>query len=89
MQRMAEETVRNKSHIDIINLHEEVAKGYDSPWITWRCLNCLHTWYTCSNAQRKNESSTQETPHVIVGEKVGNHGTHVTVLPTGTYLLFG
>ena len=42
----------NKSHIDI-NLHKELAKGYDSPWTTWRCLNRLRTGYTCSKAQRK------------------------------------
>ena len=45
--------LRNKSHIDIINLHEGLAKGYDSPWTTWRCLNRLRPGYTCSKAQRK------------------------------------
>ena len=45
--------LRNKSHIDIINLHEELAKGYDSPWTTWTCLNSLRPGYTCSKAQRK------------------------------------
>ena len=45
--------LRNKSHIDIINLHEELAKGYDSPWTTWSCLNRLRTGYTCSKAQIK------------------------------------
>ena len=45
--------LRNKSHLDIINLHEELAKGYDSPWTTWMCLNILRTGYTCSKAQRK------------------------------------
>ena len=35
--------LHNKSHRDIINFHEELAKGYDSPWTTWRCLNRLHT----------------------------------------------
>ena len=45
--------LRHKSHIAIINLHEELAKGYDSPWTTWRCLNRLSTGYTCSKTQRK------------------------------------
>ena len=58
--------LRNKSHIGIINLHKELAKGYDSPWTTWRCLNRLRTGYTCSKAQRKSGSSTLETPHVLV-----------------------
>ena len=42
-----------KSHIDSINFHEELAKGYDSQWTTWRFLNHLRTGYTCSKAQRK------------------------------------
>ena len=45
--------LHNKSHIDIINFHEKLAKGNDSPWTTWRCLNRLRTGYTCSKAQRK------------------------------------
>ena len=45
--------LRNKSHIDVIKLHEDMAKGYDSPWTTWRCLNRLRTGYTCSKAQMK------------------------------------
>ena len=40
--------LRNKSYIDIISLHEELEKGHDSPWTTWRCLNRLRTGYTCS-----------------------------------------
>ena len=45
--------LRNKPHIDIINPHEELEKGYDSPWTTWIYLNCMRTGYTCSKAQRK------------------------------------
>ena len=45
--------LRNKLHIYIINLHEELAKGYDIPWTTWRCLNRMRTGYTCSKAQMK------------------------------------
>ena len=45
--------LRNKPHIDIINLHEELEKDYDCPWTTWRCLNRLRTRYTCSKAQKK------------------------------------
>ena len=36
----------------------------------------------------KRGTSTQETPHVFVENKI-NYGTHVTVLPTRTSLLFG
>ena len=42
--------LRDRPHIDIINLHKELEKGYDSPWTTWRCLNRLRTGYTCSKA---------------------------------------
>ena len=45
--------LRNKPRIDVINLHEELAIGYDSPYTTLRCLNRLLTGYTCSKAQRK------------------------------------
>ena len=45
--------LRNKPHIDIINLHEELEKGYDSPWTAWRSLKRLRTWYTCNKARRK------------------------------------
>ena len=30
-----------------------MAKGYDSPWTTWKCLKRLRTGYTCSKTQRK------------------------------------
>ena len=43
----------DKPHIGIINLHEEMTKGYDSPWTTWIYLNHLRTGYTCNKAQRK------------------------------------
>ena len=45
--------LRDKPHIDIINLHEEMAVGHNTPWTTWRCLNRLRTGYTCSKSQRK------------------------------------
>ena len=80
--------LRNKSHIDIINLHEELAKGYDSPWTTWSCLNRLRTGYTCSKAQRKEEV-LHRRHHMCLWKSRRNHGTHVTVLSTRTSLLFG
>ena len=43
----------DKSRLGMVNLNEEPAKGYDSPWLTWRCLNRLRTGYTCSKEQRK------------------------------------
>ena len=43
----------DKSRLDMVNLNEEPAKGCDSPWLTWRCLNRLRTGYTCSKEKRK------------------------------------
>ena len=48
----------------MVNLNKEPAKGYDSPWLIWRCLNRLHTGYTCSKEQRKNGATLIETQHV-------------------------
>ena len=31
----------------------DLAKGHNSPWLTWRSLNRLRTGYTCSKEQRK------------------------------------
>ena len=59
--------LRDKPHMGIINRHEEMAKGHDSPWTTWRYFNRLHTWYTCSKGQ--SGSSTQETTHVLMEEQ--------------------
>ena len=59
--------LRNKSHIDIINFHEELAKDYDSPWTTWRCINRLRTaGILAAKHKGKSGSSAQETPHVFV-----------------------
>ena len=40
-------------HRTSVNLDESLARGHDSPWTTWRCLNRLRTGYTCSKEQRK------------------------------------
>ena len=44
---------REKSRFVMVNLNEEPAKGRDSSWLTWRCLNRLRTGYTCSTEQRR------------------------------------
>ena len=41
------------SHRTSVNLDESIARGHDSPWTTWRCLNRLCTCYTCSKEQPK------------------------------------
>ena len=40
-------------HKVTVNLSESLAKGYDSPWTTWRCLNRLRTGFTWSIEQRQ------------------------------------
>ena len=38
-------------HRATANLDESLAKGFDKPWTTWRCLNGLRTGFTCSKEQ--------------------------------------
>ena len=40
-------------HKVTVNLSEGLARGYDSPWTTWGCLNRLRTGFTCSKEQRQ------------------------------------
>ena len=40
-------------HKVTVNLSESLAIGYDRPWTTWRCLNRLHTGFTCNREQRQ------------------------------------
>ena len=76
--------LHNKPHIYIINLHEVFARGYDSPWTTWRCFNRLRTGYTCSKTQRTKrkfyiEDSTcscgkaeESTAHMLQGSQLAH-----------------
>ena len=45
--------LQTRSHKVTVNLSESLARGYDSPWTTWRCLNRLRTGFTCSREQRQ------------------------------------
>ena len=45
--------LEEKAYAGLVNLYEDLATGYDSPWLNWRCLNRLSTGYTCSKEQRK------------------------------------
>ena len=44
---------RDKSRLGMVNLNEEPAKGFESPRLTWRCLDRFRTGNTCSIEQRK------------------------------------
>ena len=62
-------------HRVTVNIDESLAKGFDRPWTTWRCLNRLCTGFTCSKEQREIDGGTtkeirlvsavwqQRTPH--------------------------
>ena len=52
-------------HRTSVNLDESLARGHDSPWTTWRCLNRLRTGYTCSKEQGKKwQYFDGDTQHV-------------------------
>ena len=38
-------------HRATVNIYESLAKGFDRPCTTWRCLNRLRTGFTCSKEQ--------------------------------------
>ena len=40
-------------HRATVNLDESLAKGFDKPWTTWKCLIRLRTGFTCSKEQRQ------------------------------------
>ena len=40
-------------HRATVTLDESLAKGFDKPWATWRCLNRVRTGFTCSKEQRQ------------------------------------
>ena len=39
-------------HRAIVNIDESLAKGFDRPWTTWRCLNRLRIGFTCTKEHR-------------------------------------
>ena len=49
----------------IINLHKEMAKGYDSPWTTWKWLTVCVLDTLAARHKERSGSSTQKTPRVI------------------------
>ena len=38
-------------HRATVNIDKSLAKGFDRPWTTWRCLNRLRRGFTCSKEQ--------------------------------------
>ena len=71
-------------------LTENLAKGYSSPWLTWRSLNRLRTGYTCSKEQRKKwKYYDGDTTCVYMWTSNRKHGTLVAMLTLDTSLQFG
>ena len=79
--------LRNKSHIDIINLHEELEKGYHSPSTTWRCLNRLRTGYILQQSTNEKVEVPHRRHHMCLWKNRRNHTC--CSAPIRTSLLFG
>ena len=83
---------RDKSHLGMVGLNEDPAKDYDNPWLTWRCLNRLHTGYTCSREQRNKwgyfngnttcacRMATENTGHMLQYSLLSHHCTLYDIL---------
>ena len=79
---------RDKSRLGMVNLNEEPAKGYYSPWLTWRCLNRLRTGYTCSKEQRMKWGYFNGDS-MCVRAGCRKHGAYVTMFSLDTSLHIG
>ena len=66
-----------------------VARGYDSPWTTWRCVNRLRTGFTCSKEQRQKWGVLRKRRHVCVRSGNRKYRTHDAMHPSCTALLIG
>ena len=78
---------RDKSRLGMVNLNEEPAKVYDSPWLTWQCLNRLRTGYTYSKEQRKKWGYFNGDTTCACG--LDKYGTYVTMFSLDTSLHIG
>ena len=79
-----------KSHIDVGLLTEDLAKGHNSPWLTWRSLNRLRTGYTCSKDQGKKwKYYDGDTMCMCMWTGNRKHGTLAAMLTPDTSLHFG
>ena len=82
--------LREKSHIDVDLPIEDLAKGHNSPWLTWRSLNRLRTGYTFSKEQQKKWKYYDGDTACVCGLATARkHGTLVAMLTPDTSLHFG
>ena len=75
-------------HNVTVNLSESLARGYDSPWTTWRCLNRLRTRFTCSKEQRQKWGYFEGDVTCECGLAT-KYRTHDAIHPSCTALLIG
>ena len=47
-----------------VNLSESLARGYDTPWMTWRCLNDYVQHSHAARNRDRNRGTSKETPSV-------------------------
>ena len=78
---------RDKSRMGMVSLNEEPVKGYNSPWLSWQCLNTLDTLAVKSRG--RNGTTSMETPHVCVWADCRKHGAYVTMFSLDTSLHLG
>ena len=52
--------------VGIINLHEVMAKGYDRPWTTWKCLNRLRTGVHLQQDTKKEVEGLHRIHHMFL-----------------------
>ena len=78
----------NKTHHRTsVNLDESLARGHNSPWTTWRCLNRLHIdgrRYVCCNECNVVSNECNE-PTSVLGQHIDKHGGELGYL--GVYAL--
>ena len=79
--------LREKSHIDVGLLTEDLAMGHNRSWLTWKNLNRPRIGYTCSKEQRKKWKyydgdttsvcglATENTAHLLQCSLLTRHGT--------------
>ena len=63
----------------MFGLNEEPAKGCDSPWLTWLCLNRFRSGYTCSKEQRKKWGILHWRHHMCKRDGRRKHSSHATM----------
>ena len=60
---------RDKLRLGIVGSNEESAKGYNSPWLTWHCLNRLCHGLLAAKNRERNCATSMATQHAVYGHR--------------------